>query len=113
MALVIEGANRHDMKLVAATLEHHALAHPESTLEHPQHLCLDADYDYDVIYSLLYEPHVRLNRHNHAWYWQALEQQGDMYQQPRSLPTLWKQPKFPNDGWLNASSPGSTAGVGL
>lgn len=91
LALVIDGANRHDMKLVAATLEHYAIARPEPTVEHPQHLCLDAGYDYDSIYSLLYEqgyePHVRLNRHNHAWYWQALEQQGETQETVNALET--------------------------
>ena len=78
LALVIEGANRHDMKLLAATLQAQSYQRPEPTVQQPQNLCLDAGYDYDVIYADLYErgyePHVRLNPKNHAWYWEALKQ---------------------------------------
>lgn len=45
-AVVVDGANRHDMKLLAATLDGVVVARPEPTAEAPQHLCLDAGYDY-------------------------------------------------------------------
>ena len=45
LALVIDGANRRDVKLLCATLDGIVIARPESTEEQPQHLCLDAGYD--------------------------------------------------------------------
>jgi putative transposase len=63
LALVIDGANRHDMKLLCATLDGIVIARPEPTQEHPQHLCLDAWYDYPVIREQVkthgYLPHIR------------------------------------------------------
>lgn len=41
LGLVIEEANRHDMKLLAATLDSQVVARPEPTVEQPQNLCLD------------------------------------------------------------------------
>ena len=46
LALVIDGANRHDMKLLCARLDGIVIARPEPTEAQPQHLCLDAGYDY-------------------------------------------------------------------
>ncbi len=61
MGLEIEGANRHDMKLVTASL----CSVPQSieerrleqlaTGEHEQGLCLDAGYDYDEVHEIAYE----------------------------------------------------------
>lgn len=48
LAVVVDGANRHDMKLVAATLGGIVIAHPAPT-EAEQHLCLDAGYDDDAV----------------------------------------------------------------
>ena len=45
LALVVAGANVHDTKLLAATLEAIVVPRPEPTPEHPQHLCLDLGYD--------------------------------------------------------------------
>jgi putative transposase len=63
LALIIEGANRHDMKLLCATLDGIVVARPEPTLEQPQHLCLDAGYDYPVnreqVEARQYQPHIR------------------------------------------------------
>jgi putative transposase len=77
LGLMIEGANRHDMKLLSATLDSQVVERPEPTVEQPQNLCLDAGYDYDIIYADLYErgyePHVRLNPKYHKWYWEALK----------------------------------------
>lgn len=49
IGLTIAGANRHDMKLVRATLESLVVARPAPTDEQPQHLCLDKGYDYDDV----------------------------------------------------------------
>ena len=61
LALVIDGANRHDMKLLCATLDGLVIARPEPT--QPQHLCLDAGYDYPTIREQVeahdYLPHIR------------------------------------------------------
>src|SRR5229473_2982124 len=45
LALAIDGANRHDVKLLCATLDGIVIARSEPTEERPQHLCLDAGYD--------------------------------------------------------------------
>jgi transposase len=55
VGLVVEGANRHDMKLVQATLESILVARPEPTAISPQGLCLDKGYDYDEVRLLLVE----------------------------------------------------------
>ena len=47
LAMVIDGANRHDVKLLCATLDGIVIARSEPTEERPQHLCLDAGYDGD------------------------------------------------------------------
>ena len=44
LSVVLDGANRHDVKLLEATLEHIVIDRPEATPESPQHLCLDAGY---------------------------------------------------------------------
>ena len=66
------------MNLVGATLESQVIEQPEPTVEHPQNVCLDAGYDYDVISADLYwrgyEPHAPLNPRTHSWYWEALKQ---------------------------------------
>lgn len=63
LALVIDGANRHDVKLLSATLDGLAVSRPEPNLQEPQHLCLDAAYDSTPVYKELlarhYRPHVR------------------------------------------------------
>jgi len=63
LALVIAGANRHDMKLLCATLDGIVIARPEPSQEQPQHLCLDAGYDYpacrEQIETHTYLPHIR------------------------------------------------------
>lgn len=63
LAIVIDGANRHDMKLLCATLDGIVIARPEPTGTHPQHLCLDAGYDYpsnrEQAEAHQYIPHIR------------------------------------------------------
>ncbi len=59
LAMVVDGANRHDMKLVAATVGGIVIARPQSA----QHLCLDAGYDYDAVRKAAaargYTAHIR------------------------------------------------------
>lgn len=55
MAVAIEGANRHDMKLVRATLEAIPVERPDPTPEQPQGLCLDKGYDFDEVRETIQE----------------------------------------------------------
>jgi putative transposase len=57
LAIVIDGANRHDVKLLTATLDGLVIARPEPTQEQPQHLCLDAAYEADWVRHELAERH--------------------------------------------------------
>jgi putative transposase len=63
LALVIDGANRHDVKLLSATLDGLVVSRPNPSNEQEQHLCLDAGYDSTPVYRALvargYQPHVR------------------------------------------------------
>ena len=62
LAVVVDGANRHDMKLVAATLDGIVVARP-ALEEVPQDLYLDAGYDYDAVRADVaargYAAHIR------------------------------------------------------
>jgi putative transposase len=55
IGLAIDGANRHDMKLVRCTLDSRVVERPEPTSEQPQGMCLDKGYAYDEVRELLDE----------------------------------------------------------
>lgn len=55
LSVVVDGANRHDMKMARATLEGIVVARPVPTLETPQGLCLDKGYDYPEVRELVRE----------------------------------------------------------
>jgi putative transposase len=55
IGLAVEGANRHDMKLVRETIENIVVNRPEPTEEHPQNMCLDKGYDYQEVRDTLLE----------------------------------------------------------
>lgn len=61
IALAVDSANRHDMKMVRATFESVVLQCPESNLR--QNLCMDKGYDYDEVRDLAiefgYTAHIR------------------------------------------------------
>jgi putative transposase len=63
IGLVIESANRHDVKLTRATLESIPIERPETTKRHPQGLCLDKGYDSNEVRELArefgYTAHIR------------------------------------------------------
>lgn len=63
IGLAIDGANRTDMKLVQATLESIVIQRPQPTAQHPQNMCLDAGYDFEVVRQLLldfgFTAHIR------------------------------------------------------
>jgi transposase len=49
IAIAVDGANRHDMKMVCPTIEDLKLDRPMPTLDKPQGLCLDKGYDYEQV----------------------------------------------------------------
>jgi putative transposase len=55
IGLAIDGANRHDMKLVRATLESIVVKRPVVSEEEKQNMCLDKGYDFDEVRALLAE----------------------------------------------------------
>ena len=63
IGLAIEGANRHDMKLVRETLENIVVDRPKPTEAQPQGICLDKGYDYqevrDTISEFGFTAHIR------------------------------------------------------
>lgn len=55
IGLEIDGANRHDMKLVRTTIDSIVVERPAPTDEQPQGMCLDKAYDYDEVRETLRE----------------------------------------------------------
>ena len=55
MGLAVDGANRHDMKLVRATVDRLPVPRPAPTPAHPQGLCLDKGYDFAEVRRTLDE----------------------------------------------------------
>lgn len=55
LSVAVDGANRHDMKLVRGTLENLVVERPEPTETEPQGMCLDKGYDYDDVRAILIE----------------------------------------------------------
>jgi putative transposase len=55
LGLAIDGANRHDMKLVRTTLAHIVVERPQPTDDQPQGMCLDKGYAYQEVRDILAE----------------------------------------------------------
>ncbi len=57
VGVAVDGANRHDMKLVRQTIEsmNCVAQRPTPTEEKPQGMCLDKGYDFDEVRSTLEE----------------------------------------------------------
>ena len=55
VGLAIDGANRHDCKLVEETIQSIPVQRPEPTEEQPQGICMDKGYDYDEVRHLVAE----------------------------------------------------------
>ncbi len=51
----MDGANRHDMKLVRATVDRVVAPRPEPSPDQPQGMCLDKGYDFDEVRRTLEE----------------------------------------------------------
>ena len=61
IAIVIDGANRHDSKLLELTLDSLVIFRPAPTDDNPQNLCLDAGFvgKEEAVISRGYVPHIR------------------------------------------------------
>jgi putative transposase len=63
LGLAVDGAHRHEMPWVDATLAAIVSKRPEPTVTWPQHLCLDQGYDDDAVRETLeawgYTAHMR------------------------------------------------------
>ena len=63
IGLAVDGANRHDCKMVEATLDSVPVKRPRPTRKHPQGLCLDKGYDYPAVRDLVkqfgYTAHIK------------------------------------------------------
>jgi putative transposase len=55
IGLAVDGANRHDMKLVEETLASMPIKRPKPSPGAPQGLCMDKGYDYDEVRDLVAE----------------------------------------------------------
>jgi transposase len=55
VAVAIDGANRHDMKLVRSTLDSIMAVRPIPTVARPQGICLDKGYDFDEVRGIVKE----------------------------------------------------------
>ena len=63
LSVTVEGANVHDAKMLARTLEAIVVERPKPTPKSPQHLCLDKGYDNptgrQAVEDHDYVPHIR------------------------------------------------------
>ena len=61
LSVVLDGANRHDIKLLEETLDGIVMFRPEPMQEHPQNLCLDAGYtgSTETVEQRGYVSHIR------------------------------------------------------
>ncbi|GHO90185.1 hypothetical protein KSF_002330 [Reticulibacter mediterranei] len=55
IAVEVEGANRHDMKLTRSTIMGIVVDRPEPTEEKQQGMCLDKGYDYQEVRDILHD----------------------------------------------------------
>ncbi|GAC1563761.1 MAG: hypothetical protein NVS2B7_37730 [Herpetosiphon sp.] len=55
IGLAVDGANRHDMKLVRATIDSIVIERPAPSAAQPQGMCLDKGYDYADVRATLEE----------------------------------------------------------
>jgi putative transposase len=103
LAVVVAGANRHDMMLTEDTLDRLMVERPLPTEEEPQHLCLDAGYDYEVVFEVVRMhhsvPHIRPNRSNRAH--AKPEEETSSHLESTKQPRCWVVERL--HSWLNRS----------
>ena len=91
MGLAVDGANRHDMKLVRATVDSLPVPRPAPSPDQPQGMCLDKGYDFDEVRRTLDEfgftAHIRSRAR-------------------RPRPSKEKLGSKPGVGWWNARTAG-------
>src|SRR5271167_523226 len=105
LAVVLAAANRTDMTVAAATLDAIVIARPQPDEAHPQHLSLDAGYDYEStlgeVQARGYSEHVRPNwwnrKHGHPATAEQLAQAAS--RQPGKRPRRWVLERL--HAWLN------------
>lgn len=61
-----DGANRHDMTLVRATLERIVVSRPRATEDALQRMCLDKGYDYDEVRAIVTEVGFTAHLRSHS-----------------------------------------------
>lgn len=70
LGMIVDGANRHDMKMAEATLKSIVIDRPEPTVKSQQHMCMDKGYHYPEVYELLedygYTIHISLRGESRA-----------------------------------------------
>lgn len=92
LSIVVDGANRHDMKLLKPTLHHMPLCYPPLSRQ-SVNVCLDKGYDYDAIRDYLsgagFVPHVRSRG----------EEKKQLAQAPEHPARRWVVER--THGWLN------------
>ena len=107
LALVLSGANRHDMKKLADLLDAVVIAHPDPQADPPQ-LCLDRGYDYDACREAAtsrdYTPHIPRK----ASKTQPLPPPGDPERHPPRRRAI-RSAILHAAGWWRSAMPGSTA----
>jgi transposase len=63
IGVAVDGANRHDCRLVKPTVKSIPVKRPKPTKRKPQGMCLDKGYDYDSVRDLVkefgYTGHIR------------------------------------------------------
>lgn len=93
IGLAVDGANRHDMRLVEATLESIPVDRPDVRLYWRQNLCLDKGYDFDAVRELVaefeYTAHIRARG----------EEAGAIKSRPGFKPRRWVVER--THSWMN------------
>ncbi len=105
LAVVLIGANRTDMVVATSTLDAIVMPRPAVDEGHPQHLCLDAGYDYPAVLAVAaerdYTVHVRPNWWNRNKGHPATPEQlaHAAEKQPGKRPRRWVVERL--HAWLN------------
>ena len=70
LGMIVDGANKHYMKMTKATLRSIIINRPEPTVKSQQHMCMDKGYDYPEVHELLedygYTIHIPLRGEHRA-----------------------------------------------